>query len=270
MTTRPVPTKGARSRALGAGTAGGAVAEMRRRGLRDQAGDIRRGWCGGRCGRDAASMAAAQAVRHPAHLPCATSGGYQGLSTGGRRSKPQTPRAGRRRFGGLAALKRLGKPRCREAPRPVGPAGSRRSARPLFFRRRANNQQNGRSGARISKPRAAQRWLSCRVQSREVADNCAPRTLTLPWRGRVASEARRGGVELAAKTRPTPHPAWIVATLDARHPPPQGERWTEQAARERCNGPTDRSSRVLADAAARRSLTSSSGRSSRARRALPR
>ena len=31
------------------------MAEMRRRGLRDQAGDIRRGWCGGRCGRDAAS-----------------------------------------------------------------------------------------------------------------------------------------------------------------------------------------------------------------------
>jgi hypothetical protein len=38
-------------------------------------------------------------------------------------SKPiQTPRAGRLGFGGLAALHRFDKPRCREASRPVGPS----------------------------------------------------------------------------------------------------------------------------------------------------
>ena len=55
-----------RARARGrsnAGTAGGAVAEMRRRGLRDRAGDIRHGWCGGRGGWHVPSVMAAQAVR---------------------------------------------------------------------------------------------------------------------------------------------------------------------------------------------------------------
>ncbi len=39
------------------------MAEMRRRGLRDRAGDIRRGWCGGRDGWHVPSVMAAQAVR---------------------------------------------------------------------------------------------------------------------------------------------------------------------------------------------------------------
>ena len=50
------------------------------------------------------------------------------------RSKPQTPRAGRRREGGLADLKTTGSPRCREMSRPVGPPDPRRPARPRTFR----------------------------------------------------------------------------------------------------------------------------------------
>ena len=60
---RPVPTKGARSRALGAGTAAGAMAEMRHRGLRSPAGEVRQGRCGGRNGWHAPSGTAAQAMR---------------------------------------------------------------------------------------------------------------------------------------------------------------------------------------------------------------
>ena len=227
---RPVPTKGARSRALGAGTAGGAVAEMRCRGLRDQAGDIRRGWCGGRWGAHAPSVAAAQAVRHPAHLPCATSGGYQGLSTGGRRSKPQTPRAGRRRFGGLAALTLLGKPRCREAPRPVGPAGSRRSARPLFFRRERTISTTGDPAPESPIPGLRSvgypQWTALPVAAARAAHSKPS-----PPCGRgCPSEARAGEGALVSSLAA---PLTRLGRRCARPSPPSpaGGEGTEQAAR---------------------------------------
>ena len=171
------------------------------------------------------SVAAAQAVRHPAHLPCATSGGYQGLSTGGRRSKPQTPRAGRRRFGGLAALRLTRQASVSRGAEARGSGGPRRSARPLSFRRRRTISTTGDPGARISNPRDCAALAIRNVQRRQSPQR-EPRTRNpLPLRERVANiEAKRRcepgegarerrGVNSFSIESDTPHPPRSLRSL---------------------------------------------------------
>ena len=62
MYIAPRPNRGRARGRLNAGTAAGVVAEMRHQALRGQAGEVRRGWCGGHDGWHASLVMAVQAV----------------------------------------------------------------------------------------------------------------------------------------------------------------------------------------------------------------
>src|SRR5438874_9293176 len=113
----------------------------------------------------------------------------------------QTPRAGRRRFGGLEvgsaafaircrarltrALARFaaGSPWCREVPRSVGPSRPRRPVRPRILSGATRKVGRKADPAPLAKIRAAQRWLFL---------SSPP-----PLSGEVASEAKRVGAPLS-------------------------------------------------------------------------
>ena len=198
----------ARSRALKCGDGWRAAAEMRCQNLRDRSGDTRADWGGGRAAgsqvrarRPKPQGPDAPAAHHPrtiggsvvprdrppdaAVVPTAVgrrctrtkkgTAPERSAHRGSCGASLQTPRAGRRRFGGLAvgsaafaircrarlirapARFAAGSPWCREVPRSVGPSRPRRPARPRILSRRRREWLEGKggSGAFFAKNRAA-------------------------------------------------------------------------------------------------------------------
>jgi hypothetical protein len=158
---------------------------------------------------------------------------------GRRRIRLQTPRAGRRRNGGLAArpnramsdremssrlrLARGASPRVLTRPR--------RPAPPSLFA--------ALSIANLGRETRREKGSACPIIRRfKRCDARASSSITLPWRGRVGEHeakrnASRGGVNLIPRSHPTPTLASLVSTL-----PLQGRvsRSTRHAARLRQRG----------------------------------
>ena len=198
---------------------------MRRRGLRDRpetsgaVGAVAGGWTrrSVRCGGPSRSASGAPAVRHQRWIPRSVHRGSTEQASNTARGTPKV-----RRTCGSMSTRQASVSRGAEAR---GSGGSRRSARPLSFRRRRTISTTGDPGARISIPRTAQRWLFAQpLCALRFGKSLAAHSKPSPLAGEGA-RAKRGRVRgLLPAVSPHPSPGSDVAALVLRHPLPQGER----------------------------------------------
>jgi hypothetical protein len=159
---------------------------------------------------------------------------------GSLRTRLQTPRAGRRRNGGLAEVlgdvfsRDIAPPGGREAIRPAGPVGRLRVSRKLVCARTpVSRAALTFCGALDRKPRALKCAARTGVHVQQIRSRrkamCEPHArIPSPGGGGSVNTggASRGGVELGAKG--SPHPDAHCVRAD---PPPPGEGEAEHAAR---------------------------------------